>query len=125
MSTAYERYVEQQAVILSQEDLERQKQEDDHKLVYNDLLARFHLLQNSLNDEKQRVDDLKSIIRDYMKEIESFKERVIEIPFSRINMFLFQENPKSIFVCVDSSNKLLWAKAPEEMEERDDQRISR
>lgn len=121
-SETYENYVARQTAIFSEEDLARQKQDDDNKLVYNDLLARFHLLQNSLKDEQQKVEDLKDIVRDYMQKIETFSERVVEIPFSLVkNLFSFQENPTSIFISVSANNKLIWAKGPEEM---NDPRIS-
>jgi hypothetical protein len=116
MSSEYDNYIARQTAIFSPEDLERQKQEDDHKLVYNDLLARFHLLQESLKDEQQKVEDLKSIVMDYMNVISSFKERIVEVPFFKLHtMFLLQARPSSLFLCVDENNRLKWVKAPEEM----------
>ena len=119
---SYEQYIEQQTAIFTPEDLQRDKQQQDLQLIYNDLVKRFHLLQDSLKDEQQKVQDLKSLLLDYMDHIASFKERVIEIPFSKLyNMFLLEARPSSLFIAVDENNKLKWVKAPHEM--KDDSRI--
>jgi hypothetical protein len=112
--SSYEQYVEQQTQLFEPERQEKQKQ--DLQTIYDDLVARFHLLQDSLKDEQARVSRLETLLEESYNAYDTFKERTIELPFSLIyNMFYMQEKPTSLFLCVNDHDKLLWAKAPEEM----------
>ena len=108
----YEQYVAQQTALFAPDRI----QQENLQTVYDDLVKRFHLLQDSLKDEQARVEKLQELLEDYGKAYDTFKERVVELPFSKIyNMFYMEKHPTSLFICVDDHEKCLWVKAPEEM----------
>jgi len=114
---SYEQYIEQQTQLFAPE--QQTQQQENLQLVYDDLLKRFHLLQDALKDEQARVTRLEQLVEDYGKAYDTFSERIVEIPFSTVyNMFLMEQHPTSLFFCVDDHEKLKWVKAPREMGEQ-------
>ncbi len=115
--SSYEQYIEQQTALFEPERQEKQKQ--DLQIIYDDLLKRFHLLQDSLKEEQARVVRLETLLEEAYNAYDSFKQRVVEIPFSTIfNMFYMQEKPSSIFLTIDDHDKLICVKDPREIGEQ-------
>jgi ABC-type phosphate transport system auxiliary subunit len=111
---AYEQYIEEQTRLFAPE--EKEQQQKNLQIVYDDLVKRFHLLQDALKDEQARVERLEMLLNDAYNAYDTFKERVVEIPFSKIyNMFYMEQHPTALYMCVNDQEKLLWVKTPEEM----------
>lgn len=116
----YEDYVkeqkqQQQAVLVTQQQIHEQEMEKTRQDVYQSLLKRFQLLQESLKQEQQKSHDLEEIVAEYMGKVDD--DRIVEVPFFKVNyMFIMQEKPESIFLCFDKENKLKWAKTQKEMD---------
>lgn len=121
----YEDYVREQRqkiqqVLISKEEQETHEKEQKMEVLrhdaYNKLLNDYHKQAEILKQKEQEVRDLEEIGAELMQEVESFQERIIEIPYEKIRlMFLLQEKPTKIFLNVDKENKLKWVKAPHEM----------
>jgi hypothetical protein len=110
----YEQYIEEQTRLFAPE--QKEQQQKNLQTVYDDLVKRFHLIQDALKDEQARVTALETLLSDAYNAYDTFKERVVEIPFSKIyNMFYMEQHPTSIYMGIDENEKLLWVKTPEEM----------
>ena len=75
--------------------------------------ARINELLRKLEDSEKALNDLGILYRSIK---ESSEEIIVEIPYSQIrNMFLFEEDPTSIFLSFDNKGHRNWIKSPFEM----------
>lgn len=118
--STYEDYVneqrQQQQVLVSDQQVEEQKQVELRKIVYDELLKKYQNLLQVSKEQEDKIKTYESIIMEYMDK--EGADMIVEVSHEKMRRILIEKQYKTIFLCFDKEKKLKWAKAPHECASR-------